>query len=67
VDYGTGGPPLRENMYTREWLGVQFRDWDILELKAYDAEIHEGHGHRGMSALIDLVARKPSAASGHRR
>ena len=67
VDYGTGGPPLRENMYTREWLGVQFRDWDILELNAYDAEIHEGHGHRGMSALIDLVARKPSAASGHRR
>jgi hypothetical protein len=62
VDYGTGGPPLRENMYTREWLASQFRDWDILELNPYDAAIHEGHGHDGMSALIDLVARRSSAA-----
>ena len=50
-------------MYTREWLESQFADWEILELKAYDAEIHEGHGHSGMSALIDLVARKPAVAS----
>lgn len=63
VDYGTGGPPRRENMYTREWLESQFADWDILELSAYDMEIHEGHGHSGISALIDLVARKPPAAS----
>jgi SAM-dependent methyltransferase len=62
VDYGTGGPPRRENMYTREWLEHQFSDWKILELNAYDAVIHEGHGHSGRSALIDLVARKPSAA-----
>jgi SAM-dependent methyltransferase len=63
VDYGTGGPPRREHMYTREWLELQFSDWDIVELNAYDAAIHEGHGHSGMSALIDVVARKPAAAS----
>ena len=62
VDYGTGGPPRREHMYTREWLENQFSDWEILEFNAYDAVIHEGHGHHGMSALIDVVARKPSAA-----
>jgi SAM-dependent methyltransferase len=61
VDYGTGGPPRREHMYTRDWLEGVFRDWEILELAAYDAEIREGTGHRGMSALIDLVARKPAA------
>jgi SAM-dependent methyltransferase len=66
VDYGTGGPPRRENMYTRDWLEQAFRDWEILELSAYDAEIHEGTGHRGTSALIDLVARKPSADSSGR-
>jgi SAM-dependent methyltransferase len=66
VDYGTGGPPRREHMYTREWLEGQFADWDILELKSYDAEIHEGKGHSGMSALIDLVARKPTAAPAYR-
>ena len=60
VDYGTGGPPRRENMYTREWLESQFSDWDIVELSTYDAVIHEGHGHSGLSALIDLMARKPA-------
>ena len=67
VDYGTGGPPRRENMYTREWLEQQFCDWDVLELGTYDAVIHEGVGHSGMSALIDLVARKPAAPLDHRR
>jgi SAM-dependent methyltransferase len=61
VDYCTGGPPHRENMYTRDWLERQFSDWDIVELSAYDAVIHEGQGHSGLSALIDLVARKPPA------
>lgn len=61
VDYGTGGPPRREHMYTREWLAEEFRDWDILLLDAYDAEVREGCGHSGMSALVDLVARKPAA------
>ena len=59
VDYGTGGPPRRENMYTREWLEREFSDWDIVELDAYDAAIDEGQAHSGMSALIDLVARRP--------
>jgi len=62
VDFGTGGPPRREHMYTREWLEIQFVDWEILELKAYDGVIREGAGHSGKSALIDLVARKPREA-----
>ena len=59
VDYRTGGPPNREHMYTREWLERTFSGWEILVLDEYDAEIHEGHAHDGMSALIDLVAKKP--------
>jgi SAM-dependent methyltransferase len=58
VDYGTGGPPRREHMYTREWLESTFSGWEILVLKDYDAVIQEGQAHNGMSALIDLVARK---------
>jgi SAM-dependent methyltransferase len=61
VDYGTGGPPRREHMYTPDWLRGEFAGWDIVELAAYDAELAEGQGHRGRSALIDLVARKPVA------
>jgi hypothetical protein len=40
-------------------LREAFFDLEILELKQYDAGIEEGSGHKGMSALIDLVARKP--------
>lgn len=58
VDHGTGGPPRREHMYTRTWLESRFAGWEIVVLRAYDAEISEGAAHRGMSALIDLVARK---------
>ena len=58
VDYGTGGPPNRENMYTETLLWEEFASLEVLRLEAYDAEIHEGQGHNGMSALIDLVARK---------
>jgi hypothetical protein len=59
VDYATGGPPRREHMYTREWLEATFSGWEFLVLKDYDAVICEGKAHNGLSALIDLVARKP--------
>lgn len=62
VDYGTGGPPRRDHMYTREWVERQFADWDIRVLEAYDAELCEGRRHCGKSALIDLVATRPAAA-----
>ena len=60
VDYGTGGPPQREHMYTEELLREAFGDFDIELLEGYDAEVDEGAGHSGISALIDLVARKPA-------
>jgi len=59
VGFRTGGPGNTQHLYTREWLEATFRGWTTLRLDAYDAEINEGHGHAGMSALIDLVARKP--------
>jgi len=62
VDLRTGGPPRREHMYTRDWLQAQFSGWEILLLEHCDAVIREGQGHNGMSALIDLVARKPRDA-----
>lgn len=57
--YGTGGPRIAENLYTQAMLREAFADMEILDLAAYDAVIEEGAGHKGMSALIDLVARKP--------
>lgn len=58
VEYGTGGPDDVTKMYTVDMLRNAFADCDIEVLKAYEAELDEGPGHCGRSALIDLVARK---------
>lgn len=59
LEYGTGGPPHAENMYTAAMLREAFAGMEILHLKEHDSVIAEGSGHVGMSALIDLVARQP--------
>jgi hypothetical protein len=59
LQYRTGGPGAIENLYTREWVEQTFRGWETLALREYDAVLQEGTRHTGMSALIDLVARKP--------
>ena len=59
IEYGTGGPPHAANMYTAALLRNWFGDWDILHLNEHESVISEGSHHHGMSALIDLVARKP--------
>lgn len=56
--YGTGGPPLAENMYTEALLREAFAALEIRHLVSHDSIIGEGSGHNGMSALIDLVAAK---------
>ena len=58
IAYGTGGPSAVENLYTEALLRDAFGAMEIIELSAYDAAIHEGVAHNGMSALIDLVARR---------
>lgn len=61
LKHGTGGPPVEENLYTESLLRDRFAETDILHLKTYEAELREGSGHVGRSALIDLVTRVPKA------
>ena len=58
LEYGTGGPSDVENLYTEEMLRKAFDGMAIEKLSSYDAELREGSGHVGQSALIDLIARK---------
>lgn len=58
LDYRTGGPPILSHLYTRDLLVSAFASLSIIELREYEAEIHEGTGHSGQSALIGLVARR---------
>lgn len=58
VGYGTGGPPHAENMYTLPMLRAAFAGVEVLHEADYDADIQEGTGHAGRSALIDFIARR---------
>ena len=58
LEYRTGGPSQAESLYTGTMLRDAFSDMNILHLCEHDDFISEGTGHHGMSALIDLVARK---------
>jgi len=58
LKYKTGGPSEVENLYTRVLLEQSFADFASVEIEEYDAEVKEGAGHGGMSALIDFVGRK---------
>ncbi len=58
LDYRTGGPPILSHLYTRELLDAAFAELTIIELREYEAELREGQGHSGQSALIGLVARR---------
>ena len=59
IAYGTGGPRVPEQLYTADMLKQSFAALQILELREHDSAVDEGEGHSGMSALIDLVARRP--------
>ena len=59
LDYKTGGPSDIGNLYTSDSLRSAFADWDIEELVEYDEDLTEGERHKGRSALIGLIARKP--------
>lgn len=58
VALGTGGPPDPAHLYTEQLLADAFASLEIERLEAYDAELSEGAGHAGRSALIDLIAVK---------
>jgi SAM-dependent methyltransferase len=59
LEYRTGGPPVVEQLYTEELLRAAFADWDFLRIEAYERELDEGEGHKGRSAIIDMIARRP--------
>lgn len=59
LDYKTGGPPQLSHLYTEAMLREAFADFELIDLRDYEAELTEGDRHSGRSALIGLVARRP--------
>lgn len=59
LEYGTGGPPVREMLYTPETLRADFRGMEILELEETVTELREGLYHQGRAAVARLVLERP--------
>lgn len=60
LEYKTGGPSALSHLYTETMLREAFRELEIIELREYETELSEGSGHHGRSALIGMVAHRPS-------
>ncbi len=58
LEYGTGGPKQRENLYTRAMLEEAFSGFTDMKFQEEDLEMYEGVAHGGMSAVIGFTARK---------
>ncbi|MDE2580027.1 MAG: class I SAM-dependent methyltransferase [Rhodospirillales bacterium] len=61
LDHGTGGPRDLAHLYTEAMMRDLLPEAEFLLLRSYEAEIEEGPAHSGLSALLDLVARRPAA------
>ncbi len=57
-DHGTGGPKIPAQLDTEAQLRDELSAFALDEVRAYDAVIDEGPAHSGMSAVIDVVARR---------
>ena len=58
LEYRTGGPGIASHLYTPQLLREAFAGMEILDLREYEADLSEGTGHKGRSAVIGLVARR---------
>ena len=62
LEYGTGGPSALSHLYTPQMLQEAFGELNIQVLDEYEAELAEGDGHKGRSAVIGLVATRSMTA-----
>lgn len=59
LQYGSGGPKSPELLYTAAQLREDFDGLEILLLEELDLDLDEGRLHRGRSAVVRLLARRP--------
>lgn len=59
LQYGSGGPPLVEMLYTADMLRIDFTGGEILRIEGLVTELGEGKYHRGPAAVVRLLLRRP--------
>lgn len=60
ITFATGGPKTEDLLPTLDEIKKAFSNFKIVNLKDVRREIHEGKGHTGMSATIQLIAIRPA-------
>jgi 2-polyprenyl-3-methyl-5-hydroxy-6-metoxy-1,4-benzoquinol methylase len=60
LTYKTGGPPVVELLMTAEALQTELSGLEFSILCERDREVHEGTGHDGMSAVVQVLAVRPN-------
>jgi hypothetical protein len=55
----TGGPPVGELLVEPDALREELGELTLLRCEELQREIHEGAFHHGMSAVVQLIARRP--------
>ena len=58
--YKTGGPPTADLLMTLATVREELAGLEFLEAAETTREVHEGKYHDGMSAVLQVVARKPN-------
>lgn len=59
VGRGTGGPPVPELTMKLDELKVELAGLEFTHGESLEREVHEGKYHNGLSAVVQLVGRKP--------
>ncbi|WP_202922421.1 cyclopropane-fatty-acyl-phospholipid synthase family protein [Sinimarinibacterium sp. NLF-5-8] len=61
LQFKTGGPGDVAMLYTRAQLQAELRGLQWVHAAELERTLHEGQGHNGTSAVVQIVARKPVA------
>ena len=58
LNYGTGGPKSIDLLPTLAELRIELDGLDFVHALERERKVHEGQGHSGLSAVVDIVAVK---------
>ena len=58
LNFDTGGPKQLHYLYNADELAIDFNALHIDSLQELKRDIHEGQGHTGLSAVVQLIAHK---------
>ncbi|HUX34576.1 MAG TPA: class I SAM-dependent methyltransferase [Gemmatimonadaceae bacterium] len=61
LNFGTGGPRVAELLVPRSALEDELAGLDFILVQDAEREVTEGAYHRGMAAVVQVLARKPEA------